>query len=65
MYCNIFIAFSDNIPLLISIFHFLKQYLKKPNGESALYLKNAKTEEELMIDITFYVPKGKSAFEVI
>ncbi len=39
--------------------------LKKPNGESALYLLNKKTKEELMIDITFYIPKGKSDFEII
>ena len=39
--------------------------LKKSNGESALYLKNPKTKEELMIDIAFYIPKGKSEFEVI
>ncbi|WP_159090880.1 hypothetical protein [Aquimarina aquimarini] len=39
--------------------------LKKPNGESALYLLNKKTREELMIDITFYIPEEKSNFEVI
>ncbi|WP_146052687.1 hypothetical protein [Aquimarina sp. I32.4] len=39
--------------------------LKKPNGESALYLLNRKTKEELMIDVTFYIPEGKSNFEII
>lgn len=38
---------------------------RKINGESALYLFNAETEEELMIDITFYIPEGKTEFEVI
>jgi hypothetical protein len=39
--------------------------LKRTNGESALYLTNEKTQEELSIDITFYIPKGKTEFEVI
>jgi hypothetical protein len=39
--------------------------LKKLNGESALYLKNKETEEELMLDISFYIPKGKEEFEII
>ncbi|GAA3508375.1 hypothetical protein GCM10022393_19320 [Aquimarina addita] len=39
--------------------------LKKSNGESALYLFNKKTKQELMLDITFYIPEGKSEFEVI
>ena len=38
---------------------------KKPNGESALYLFNKKTNEELMLDLTFYIPEGKTEFEVI
>jgi len=39
--------------------------LKKLNGESALYLFNKKTNEELMLDLTFYIPEGKTEFEVI
>ncbi|TPN89084.1 hypothetical protein [Aquimarina algicola] len=39
--------------------------LKKPNGESALYLLNPKTKEELMLDLTFYIPEEKSTFEII
>jgi hypothetical protein len=39
--------------------------LKKHNGESALFLFNEKTKEEMMIDITFYMPIGKTEFEVI
>ena len=39
--------------------------LKKLNGESALYLFNEKTSEELMLDITFHIPEGKTEFEVI
>jgi len=39
--------------------------LKKLNGEPALYLVNEKTKEELMIDLMFYVPEGKTEFEVI
>lgn len=38
---------------------------KKPNGESAFHLLNEDTQEELMLDITFYIPKGKTKFEVI
>ncbi len=39
--------------------------IKKPNGESALYLYNKETKEELMLDLTFYIPEGKTEFEVI
>ena len=39
--------------------------LKKPNGEPALYLENTETEEELMLDISFYIPEWKEEFEVI
>lgn len=39
--------------------------LKKINGESALYLFNKKTNEELTLDISFYIPKGKTEFEII
>jgi hypothetical protein len=38
---------------------------KKLNGEPALYLYNAETSEELMIDQMFYIPKGKTELEVI
>lgn len=39
--------------------------LKKTNGEPALYLENTETEEELILDICFYIPEGKEDFEVI
>ena len=39
--------------------------LKKPNGESALTLLNKQTGEELMIDLSFYLPQGKTDMEVI
>ncbi|WP_407277215.1 hypothetical protein R5O20_12205 [Tenacibaculum maritimum] len=39
--------------------------LKKPNGESALYLFNEKTNQELMLDFAFYIPEGKTNFEII
>jgi len=39
--------------------------LKKTNGEPALYLENIETEEELMLDISFYIPEGDDEFEVI
>lgn len=39
--------------------------LKKPNGESALFLQNLEKEEELMLDISFFMPEGKTEFEVI
>lgn len=40
-------------------------FLKKVNGEPALSFENATTEEELMLDISFCIPKRKSDFEVI
>lgn len=40
-------------------------FLKKINGESALSLENIQEEEELMLDISFYIPEGKNEFEVI
>ena len=39
--------------------------LKRLNGMSALYLENDKTNEELVLPITFYIPEGKTEFEVI
>lgn len=39
--------------------------LKKLNGESALYLYSEKTQENLMLDISFYIPKEKNTFEII
>ncbi|AZA84852.1 hypothetical protein C1637_18905 [Chryseobacterium lactis] len=39
--------------------------LKRLNGDAALYLLDPKTGEELMLDITFYIPKGKTDFEII
>lgn len=39
--------------------------LKKPNGDSALSLLKEETEEELMIELAFYIPAGKTEFEVI
>ena len=38
---------------------------KKLNGESAFYLYNEETKEELMIDQMFYLPKGKTELEII
>lgn len=38
---------------------------KKLNGEPAFYLYNKETKEELMIDLMFYIPKGKTEFEII
>lgn len=38
---------------------------KKLNGEPAFYLYNKETSEELMIDQMFYIPKGKTEFEII
>ena len=39
--------------------------LKRLNGDSALYLVDPKTKEELMLDISFYIPEGKQEFEII
>ena len=39
--------------------------LKRLNGMSALYLENKETDEELILPITFFIPEGKTEFEVI
>jgi hypothetical protein len=39
--------------------------LKKPNGTSVLVLHSKETEEKLMLDISFYIPEGKTEFEII
>lgn len=39
--------------------------LKKNNGESALCLENEETGEELMLDMSFYIPNDKTEFEII
>lgn len=39
--------------------------LKNIKGESALYLINEETKEELRLEVTFYIPKGKNEFEII
>jgi len=39
--------------------------LRKVDGDPALYLANFQTKEELMLDISFYIPKGKTDFEII
>lgn len=39
--------------------------LKRINKMSALYLENPKTDEEIILDINFFIPKGQSEFEVI
>lgn len=38
--------------------------LKKPNGEPALYLENIETEEELMLEISFYIQKEKKTLKL-
>lgn len=38
---------------------------KKRNGESALCLYNEEVDEELMLDLMFYIPKGEDNFVVI
>ena len=39
--------------------------LKRLDGMSALYLVDQETEEELILPITFFIPEGKTEFEVI
>jgi len=39
--------------------------LKKNNGESALVFMNKQTGEELMIDVTFYIPAGNTSLQII
>jgi len=42
-----------------------KVALKKPNGEPALSFINKESNEELMLDIEFYLPEGSDQFEII
>ena len=39
--------------------------LKRNDGYSALYLDNEKSNEEIILQIAFYIPQGKAEFEVI
>lgn len=39
--------------------------LKRPNGDSALSLVNEEKREELMLDVSFFIPEGKDEFEII
>ena len=39
--------------------------LKRNDGYSALYLDKEDADEELILQITFYIPEGKDEFEVI
>jgi hypothetical protein len=39
--------------------------LKRPNGDSALSLVNEEKQEELMLDVSFFIPEGKEEFEII
>lgn len=39
--------------------------LKRFDGMSALFLENKKTEEELILLVNFYLPQGKTEFEII
>jgi hypothetical protein len=32
---------------------------------SALYLENSETDEEIVLDINFFIPKGETEFVVI
>lgn len=39
--------------------------LIRPNGESALVLKNEKDQEQLELEFTFFIPAGKTDLEII
>jgi len=39
--------------------------LKKPDGDSALYAYNEKTEEELYVDVMFHQKKGAKTLSII
>lgn len=39
--------------------------LKRLDGMSALYLIDQETEEELILPVTFFIPEGKTEFEII
>jgi len=38
---------------------------RRVNGEPALFLQNLEKKEELSLDLLFYIPEGKTEFEVI
>ena len=67
------IADSENgfLPMPLPLNKVLKIYgdgklatYKKSNGEPAFFLYNQNTGEELMLDLIFHIPKGKTEFEV-
>jgi hypothetical protein len=39
--------------------------LRRPNGDHALSAINEEKEEEMLLDLAFYIPKGKTEFEII
>ena len=39
--------------------------LVKPNGDAAITLVNTQTEEEMSLEFSFYIPKGKTELEII
>ncbi|WDF55609.1 hypothetical protein [Mucilaginibacter sp. KACC 22063] len=39
--------------------------LVKPNGDAAITLINTQTEEEMNLEFSFYIPKGKTELEII
>lgn len=39
--------------------------LQRPGGGSALYFYNKETQEELMLDVAFYLPEGAQQLEII
>lgn len=55
---------SDNFIVELSAYGKVAT-LKRMNGMSALFLENEDTQEELVLQPTFYIPEGKTEFEII
>lgn len=55
---------TDDVYVQYSAYNKLAS-LKRINKMSALYLENPKTEEEIVLDVNFYIPKGQTEFELI
>lgn len=70
---NLVKDFEDGFELMPlapdAVFHYYADgkmaAFKRLNGEPAMYLQNQEKQEELSLDLLFYIPEGKTEFEVI
>ncbi|KIO76395.1 hypothetical protein TH53_15100 [Pedobacter lusitanus] len=70
---NLVKDFEDGFELMPlasdAVFHYYADgkmaAFKRLNGEPAMFLQNQEKQEELSLDLLFYIPEGKTEFEVI